>query len=113
MHWELGIQVMKFCDQYDIITIFLTRFWKIQDELMDLDNVLHRPLRFRGPNPFIGLFDLFVCEGVKSNTTGKVTNRWRSAKKFLSQRYSHTAGCITNCWDCGHQCMFKLGGVNW
>ncbi|MBY8997414.1 MAG: hypothetical protein KGD60_06765 [Candidatus Thorarchaeota archaeon] len=87
--------------------------WDTQDELMDLSNVLHQPLRFRGANPFADQFDLSVCEGVKSNTTGKVTNRWRSAKKFLTRRYSHTAGCITNCWDCGHHCMFKLGGVNW
>jgi hypothetical protein len=87
--------------------------WELQDELMDLPNVLHEPLRFRGTNPFIDLFDLSVCEGVKSNTTGEVTNRWRSAKKFLTKRYSHTAGCITNCWDCGHQCMSRLGGVYW
>ena len=175
--WELAIKTMKFCDHYDITTIFLTRFWKmpseydlaemakseaiihgslstldpkthidiitqtldryedfggrsvrrvitaplledsplweIQDELMDLRNVLQQPLRFRGTNPFIDQFNLSMCEGVKSNTTGKVTNRWRSAKKFLTERYLHTAGCITNCWDCGHQCMSNLGGVSW
>lgn len=164
--WELSVKTMRFFDQYDITTIFITRFWEmpsehqfrqmakseaiihgsvsvldppehidiildaleryeelggrsvrrvitaplladsplweIQDDLMDLRNVLHQPLRLRGANPFIDQFDLSVCEGVKSNTTGKVTNRWRSAKKFLTKRYSHTAGCITNCWYCGH-----------
>jgi len=175
--WPLGIRTMRFADQYDITTIFLTRFWKVpsdyefaqmtkseaiihgsvsaldpqehidiildsleryedlggrsirrvvtapfkdesplwdvQDELMSLPNVLQQPLRFRGTNPFIHLFDLSKVHGVKSNTSGKITNRWRSGKKFLTARYTDTAGCLTNCWDCGHQCMFKLGGAQW
>ncbi len=175
--WPLSIKTMRFTDQYDITTIFLTRFWKvptdyefaqmarseaiihgsvsaldpqthidiildsldryeelggrsirrvvtapfvedstlweIQDGLMSLSNVLQQPLRFRGTNPFIHLFDLSKVQGVKSNTTGKVTNRWRSGKKFLTARYPESAGCLTNCWSCGHQCMFKLGGAQW
>ncbi len=175
--WPLGIRTMHFADQYDITTIFLTRFWKVptdymfaqmakneaiihgslsaldpqehidiicdaldryedlggrsvrrvvtapfkedsllwdvQDDLMSLPNVLQQPLRFRGTNPFIHLFDLSKVHGVKSNTSGKITNRWRSGKKYLTARYTDTAGCLTNCWSCGHQCMFTLGGAQW
>ena len=77
----------------------LDDYWTVQDDLMSLPYAFQQPLRIRSTNPFIDLFDLEKYHGLPSNTSGKVTKKWRSAGDLYGSR-----GCYSHCYECSNRC---------
>ena len=72
----------------------------IQDQLMSLPRAFQQPMRVRGTNPFLPLLDMDQYKGAPANTSGKLSNRWRTAGDLYGSR-----GCYSHCYDCWNQCM--------